>query len=64
MIAAGTAMALGGSHRSGHWWRCRCPVHNSTGATLALRDGSWGLIAVCQPGVPAMTFLPNFAAGG
>ena len=46
MTAAEIAAALGGAHRSGAWWRCRCPVHGSRGATLALRDGDWRLIAV------------------
>jgi putative DNA primase/helicase len=48
MSAADIAAALGGAHRSGAWWRCRCPVHGSRGATLALRDGDRGLIAVCH----------------
>ena len=33
MSAETIAAALGGSYRSGAWWRCRCPVHNSRGAT-------------------------------
>lgn len=41
------AAALGGACRSGAWWRCRCPVHGSRGATLALRDGERGLIVKC-----------------
>jgi putative DNA primase/helicase len=48
MTAAQIASALGGAHRSGVWWRCRCPVHGSRGATLALRDGDRGLLAVCH----------------
>jgi putative DNA primase/helicase len=48
MIAAEIALALGCAHRSGGWWRCRCPVHRSRGPTLALRDGDRGLIAVCH----------------
>ncbi len=50
MTSAGIAEALGGGHRSGAWWRCRCPAHGSRGATLALRDGDRGLIAVCHAG--------------
>jgi hypothetical protein len=54
MSAAATiATALGAAHRSGRWWRCLCPVHGSrTGrsASLALRDGERGLIAVCHAG--------------
>jgi hypothetical protein len=50
MKAAEIASLLGGAHRSGAWWRCRCPVHNSRGATLTLRDGERGLIAHCHAG--------------
>jgi putative DNA primase/helicase len=49
MKAADIARALGGSYRAGSWWRCRCPVHQSSGATLALRDGP-RLIAHCHAG--------------
>ncbi len=38
MSAETIARALGAAYRSGGWWRCRCPAHNSSGATLALRD--------------------------
>src|SRR4051794_11016727 len=48
MPAAEIAVALGGACRSGAWHRCRCPVHQSGGATLALRDGPRGLIAHCH----------------
>jgi putative DNA primase/helicase len=44
------ARALGGALRSGEWWRCRCPVHDSGGATLGLRDGERGLIVKCFAG--------------
>ena len=47
MTVAEIAAALGRACRSGKWWRCRCPVHGSRGATLALRDGEWGLIVKC-----------------
>jgi putative DNA primase/helicase len=54
MSAGEIAHALGGASRSGAWWRCRCPVHGSRGATLALRVGERGLIvkcfADCDPG--------------
>jgi putative DNA primase/helicase len=50
MIAAKIATSLGGAHPSGAWWRCRCPVHGSRGATLALRDGDRGLIVKCFGG--------------
>ena len=32
-------MTAGEIAAAGAWWRCRCPVHGSRGATLALRDG-------------------------
>ena len=44
------AARLGEAYPSGSWWRCRCPVHASASATLALRDGDWGLIAHCHAG--------------
>jgi hypothetical protein len=44
------AHALGAECRCGAWWRCRCPVHASQGATLALRDGERGLIVKCWAG--------------
>jgi putative DNA primase/helicase len=50
MSAAKVAARLGGAHRSGAWWRCRCPVHGSRGATLALRDGNRRLIVKCHAG--------------
>lgn len=50
MTAAEIAAVLGGAHRSGGWWRCRCPVHDSRGATLALRDGARALIVKCWAG--------------
>jgi len=50
MTAAIIAERLGAVSRSGQWWRCRCPVHNSTRATLALRDGLSGLILHCHAG--------------
>ena len=37
VTAAKIAAALGAAQRSGKWWRCPCPAHNSGGATLALR---------------------------
>src|SRR5712692_7031487 len=47
MTAAKIAASLGPAHRSGAWWRCRCPVHGSHSATLALHDGERGLIVKC-----------------
>jgi putative DNA primase/helicase len=48
--AAEVAAALGGTSRSGGWWRCRCPVHASRGSTLAVRDGEHALIVYCHAG--------------
>jgi putative DNA primase/helicase len=48
--ASEIAKALGGAHRSGAWWRCRCPVHGSRGATLAVRDGEHGVVIKCFAG--------------
>jgi putative DNA primase/helicase len=50
MSTAEISRALGGAHRSGEWWRCRCPVHRSGGAALALRDGDRGLVVHCHAG--------------
>jgi hypothetical protein len=38
------------AQRSGDWWRYRCPVHISHGATLAIRGGDRGLIVKCFAG--------------
>jgi hypothetical protein len=48
--AEGIARELGGASRCGRWWRCRCPVHQSRGPTLALRDCSGALVVVCHAG--------------
>lgn len=49
--AEAIAAALGAAQKSGRWWRCRCPVHNSTGATLAISDRSPpGLTIKCHAG--------------
>ncbi len=50
MTAEAISAALGHAHRSGAGWRCRCPVHGSHGATLALRDGDRALIVNCFAG--------------
>src|SRR3954451_14398610 len=52
MIAGMVARAIGGAYRSGKWYRCRCPVHQSRGPTLALRDGPRGVIVHCHAGCP------------
>lgn len=53
MSAETIANALGGAYRSGGRWRCRCPVHNSEGATLALRDVVSGVQLRCFRGCRA-----------
>src|SRR4051794_630532 len=50
MPAAEIAAALGAAHLSCGWWRCRCPVDQSSGPTLALRDGERALIVKCWAG--------------
>jgi putative DNA primase/helicase len=64
MIAVKIAAALGGAHRSGAWWRCRCPAHGSRGATLALRDGGRGLIAKCHAGCDLRDVLAELRRRG
>jgi hypothetical protein len=64
MTSAEIAAALGGEHRSGAWWRCRCPVHASRGSTLALRDGDRGLIAVCHAGCSRADILAELRRRG
>jgi putative DNA primase/helicase len=67
MIAAEIAAALGAACRSGDWWRCLCPVHGSrTGrsATLALRDGEHGIIAVCHAGCSRLDILAELRRRG
>src|SRR5215472_3374498 len=67
MMADQIAAALGAAQRSGRWARCICPVHGSrTGrsATLALRDGGRGLIAVCHAGCDATDILAELRRRG
>ncbi len=64
MIAAKIAAALGGAYRSGGWWRCRCPVHASQGATLALRDGDRALIVKCWAGCDPRDVLAELRRRG
>src|SRR5277367_7087024 len=64
MIAAEIANALGNAHRSGSWWRSRCPVHGSRGATLALRDGDRGLIVKCWAGCDPRDVLAELRRRG
>jgi putative DNA primase/helicase len=64
MTAAEIAAALGGAQCSGGWWRCRCPVHGSHGATLALRDGDRALIVKCWAGCDPRTVLAELRRRG
>jgi hypothetical protein len=62
--AADIAAALGAAHRSGIWWRVRCPVHGSLGLTLALRDGDRALIAKCFAGCDPHDILAELRRRG
>lgn len=64
MRAAEIAAELGRAYRSGQWWRCRCPVHDSRGATLALRDSGRGFIAVCHAGCLRVEILAELRRRG
>jgi hypothetical protein len=65
MTAREITAALAGCERSGAWWRCRCPVHGSTGATLALPDGGRsGLIALCHAGCSRSDILDELRRRG
>jgi putative DNA primase/helicase len=64
MTVSKIAAALGGARRSGMWWRCRCPVHQSRGATLALRDGERGLILKCWAGCDPLDVLAELRRRG
>jgi putative DNA primase/helicase len=64
VTAAEIAAALGGAQRSGKWWRCRCPVHASRGATLALRDGKRALIVKCWAGCDPRDVLAELRRRG
>jgi putative DNA primase/helicase len=54
--AAAIAKALHG-HRSGMWWRVRCPLHQSTQESLALKDGERALVVKCHAGCPPTAVL-------
>jgi putative DNA primase/helicase len=64
MTAAEIARALGGACRSGAWWRCRCPVHESGGPTLALRDGERALVTYCHGGCDRRDILAELRRRG
>jgi hypothetical protein len=51
--AQAVAQSLGLASRSGDWWRCRCPIHGGSRASLALKDGDHGLVIHCHAGCPA-----------
>jgi putative DNA primase/helicase len=56
-VAHVIAAALGGAHRSGAWWSCRCPAHDDRTPSLSLRDGARGLIVNCWAGCDARDVL-------
>jgi putative DNA primase/helicase len=62
--AAEVATRLGQAYRSSSWWRCRCPVHGSAGATLALKDGDRGLLVVCHAGCRRADVLAELQRSG
>jgi len=64
MTAAEIALALGGRYRSGAWWRCRCLVHGSQGAALALCDGERALIVRCWAGCQPRDVLAELRRRG
>jgi putative DNA primase/helicase len=64
MTAREIAAALRVAHRSGAWWRCRCPVHRSRGASLALREGERGLIVHCHAGCDPRDVLAELRRRG
>ena len=62
ILAEKIAVSLGSARRSGAWWRCRCPVHDSRGPTLALRDGERGLLVKCFAGCEARDVFAAWVA--
>jgi len=63
--AEAIAVALGASYRSGSWWRCRCPVHHSNSATLAVRETQRGGVeARCFAGCRASAVLAELRRRG
>jgi putative DNA primase/helicase len=65
MSAETIARALGGNAcHSGVWWRAPCPVHCSTGATLALRDVGNGLAVHCFAGCARDAILAELRRRG
>jgi hypothetical protein len=64
MTAAKIAEALSSARRCGLWWRCRCPAHQSRGASLALRDGERELIVKCFAGCDPRAILVELRRRG
>jgi putative DNA primase/helicase len=52
------------ARRSGGWWRCKCPVHESRGLTLALRDGEFGLVVKCFAGCSRLDLITELRRRG
>jgi putative DNA primase/helicase len=50
VTAAAITKALGGYVSASGWHRAPCPVHGSSGNSLALRDGTSGLVVHCHAG--------------
>lgn len=65
MNAETIAAALGGAYKSGRWWRCCCPVHNSTGPALAICDRpSSGLTIKCHGGCSRQSVVSELRRRG
>ena len=64
MIAETIARALGGAYCSAGRWRARCPAHDSTGATLAVRDANGGLEVRCFAGCSSTAVLNELRRRG
>jgi putative DNA primase/helicase len=52
VTAAAITKALGGYVSASGWYRAPCPVHGSSGDSLALRDGDRRVILHCHAGCP------------
>jgi AAA domain/Toprim domain len=65
MSAATIARALGGTASGTNgWYRTHCPVHQSKGLTLAIRDGRHGLIVKCHGGCSRADILAELTRLG
>jgi putative DNA primase/helicase len=64
VTAAEIAQKLGGTAPSGEWWRCRCPLHNGSSSSLALRDTVTGIAIKCFAGCHRWGILQELARRG